>query len=328
MKLSLISIGFTGVVIGFYSCVPASKLTEEQNKRKACEAQLAATKAADDSCEMRKTELEAKLGLLQKEVSDLAQDTSESGYNYRKLADQYGQLTSNNRELQGNYNQLKNGNDANNKQLSGQLQMTQSELLEKEDQLNAEKKHLDSLTARLQQREKRVNELEGILKSKDAATDSLKKRISDALLGFAGKGISVYEKNGKVYVSMEEALLFPSGSTKVQPEGIEALNKLAQALESDQDINVMVEGHTDDVPMHGSGEIKDNWDLSVMRATSIVKILLNDAKIDPTRLMASGVSEYEPVDPAKTREARQKNRRTDIILTPKLSELFKILNER
>ncbi len=328
MKLSLISIGFTGVVIGFYSCVPASKLTEEQNKRKACEAQLAATKAADDSCEMRKTELEAKLGLLQKEVSDLAQDTSESGYNYRKLADQYGQLTSNNRELQGNYNQLKNGNDANNKQLSGQLQMTQSELLEKEDQLNAEKKHLDSLTARLQQREKRVNELEGILKSKDAAIDSLKKRISDALLGFAGKGISVYEKNGKVYVSMEEALLFPSGSTKVQPEGIEALNKLAQALESDQDINVMVEGHTDDVPMHGSGEIKDNWDLSVMRATSIVKILLNDAKIDPTRLMASGVSEYEPVDPAKTREARQKNRRTDIILTPKLSELFKILNER
>jgi chemotaxis protein MotB len=88
----------------------------------------------------------------------------------------------------------------------------------------------------------------------------------------------------------------------------------------------MVEGHTDDVPMHGNGDIKDNWDLSVMRATSIVKILLQDAKINPSRLMASGVSEYDPVDPAKTSQARQKNRRTDIILTPKLDELFKILN--
>jgi chemotaxis protein MotB len=334
MKISIIKTGLAGIILSFYSCVPASKLTEEQNKRKDCEAQLATVKAADDGCETRKTELETQLDLLQKQVTGLQQDTSVSGWNYRKMASQYDDLIAQNQELSARYNQLKSGNEANNKKLSGQLQMTQSELLEKEDQLNTlqlklgkEKIYLDSMNTQLQQHEARVSELERLLRSKDAATDSLKKKISDALLGFAGKGISVYEKNGKVYVSMEEALLFPSGSTKVQPEGIDALNKLAQALESDQDINVMVEGHTDDVPMHGSGDIKDNWDLSVMRATSIVKILLQDAKIDPTRLVATGVSEYDPVDPAKTKEARQKNRRTDIILSPKLNELYKLLNE-
>jgi chemotaxis protein MotB len=333
MKTTFITAGLASIIIGFYSCVPASKLTEEQNRRKDCEAQLAAAKAADNACETRQTELNAKLSLLQNEVTGLQQDTTMYGSQQRQTAAMYDKLNAVNEELLASYNKLMTGNELSSKKISGQLQLTQSELLEKEDQLNTlqdklnkEKGHLDSLNTKLQEREARVGELEKILNSKDAALDSLKKRITDALLGFADKGISVYEKNGKVYVSMEEALLFPSGSTQVQPEGIDALNKLAQALESNPDIDVMVEGHTDDVPMNGKGDIKDNWDLSVMRATSIVKILLNDAKIDPTRLMASGVSEYDPVDPAKTKEARQKNRRTDIILTPKLSELFKILN--
>jgi chemotaxis protein MotB len=333
MKVTTIATGLASIIISFYSCVPANKLTEEQNKRKDCEAQLAAAKAADDACETNLTELKARADLLQNEVSGLQQDTALCGSNYRETAAKYNKLNDVNEELLANYNKLMTGNESSSKKIAGQLQFTQSELLEKEDQLNTlqerlnkEKLHLDSLNTKLQEREAKVSELENILTRKDAAVDSLKKRITDALLGFADKGISVYEKNGKVYVSMEEALLFPSGSIKVQPEGIDALNKLAQALESDKDINVMVEGHTDDVPMNGKGDIKDNWDLSVMRATSIVKILLQDAKIDPSRLMASGVSEYDPVDPAKTKEARQKNRRTDIILTPKLTELFKILN--
>ena len=146
------------------------------------------------------------------------------------------------------------------------------------------------------------------------------------MFGFEGKGLTITQKNGKVYVSMEEALLFPTGSTKVQQGGIDALNKLAQALEANPDININVEGHTDDVAMHGSGEIKDNWDLSVMRATSVVKILLEDKNIDAHRITASGVSEFDPVDAGTSADARKKNRRTDIILTPKLNELFKILN--
>jgi len=333
MKTTFIAAGLATIIIGFYSCVPANKLTEEQNKRKACQARLDSIKMADDACETNRTELKAKVDLLQNELNTLQQDTSMCGEKCRETVSKYDKLNDVNEELLAKYNQLITGNESNSKKISGQLQLTQAELLEKEDQLNTlqeklnkEKLHLDSLNTRLQEREARVSQLEHILKSKDAAVDSLKKRITDALLGFADKGISVYEKNGKVYVSLEESLLFPSGSTKVQPEGIDALNKLAQALESNSDINVMVEGHTDDVIMNGKGDIKDNWDLSVMRATSIVKILLQDAKIDPSRLMASGVSEYDPVDPAKTKEARQKNRRTDIILTPKLTELFKILN--
>jgi chemotaxis protein MotB len=326
MKTTIFTAGLAGIIIGLYSCVPANKLTEEQNKRKACQAKLDSVKAADDACETNRTELKARLDLLQKNVSELQNDTAACGNNYRAIADKYAYMKGAHEELLAKYNQLLTGNDASSKKMSSALQHTESELLEKEDQLNNEKIHLDSLTTKLREREAKVSELESILNRKDSALDALKKEITNALLGFANKGISVYEKNGKVYVSMDEALLFPSGSIKVQPEGIEALNKLAQALESNPNIDVMVEGHTDDVPMHGNGDMKDNWDLSVMRATSIVKILLQDAKINPSRLMASGVSEYDPVDPAKTAGARQKNRRTDIILTPKLSELFKILN--
>ena len=119
--------------------------------------------------------------------------------------------------------------------------------------------------------------------------------------------------------------MFFSGRYEVGEKGKEALKKLAKVLEDDPDINILIEGHTDDVPYKGSGQLKDNWDLSVMRATAIVKILINSSKIDPARLMAAGRSKYVPVDPANTPEARAKNRRTEIILTPKLDELFEIL---
>jgi chemotaxis protein MotB len=125
---------------------------------------------------------------------------------------------------------------------------------------------------------------------------------------------------------MEENLLFATGSTTVQPKGVEALKKLAKVLDQNSDINIMVEGHTDDQPMNGKGEIKDNWDLSVMRATSVTKIILNGSDIDPKRITAAGRGEYFPIDPAKTADARKKNRRTEIILTPKLDELLKVLD--
>lgn len=335
MKKSIFILSILCAGMYITSCVPANKLTAEQQKRKDAEAAAAAAKAANQDCQTRNTELQSKYDQLTKDANGLRQDTSIVGASYRDLTTKYDKLNQINEELLSKYNQMLQGSQADAQKLSGQLQLTETQLLQKQDQLNQlqaqldrEKMHLDSLNAQLKEREARVNELENILKQKDAAVDSLKKKITDALTGFANKGISVYEKNGKVYVSMEEKLLFPSGSIKVQPEGVTALQKLAQALAANPDINIMVEGHTDDVPMHGSGDIKDNWDLSVMRATSIVKILLQDSQIDPHRLMASGVSQYDPVDPATTAEARRKNRRTDIILTPKLNELFKILNEQ
>jgi len=145
------------------------------------------------------------------------------------------------------------------------------------------------------------------------------------LLGFEGKGLSIEIRNGKVYVSLEESLLFRSGSWEVNDRGISALQKLAEVLASNPDINVLIEGHTDNVPYRGSGQVKDNWDLSVMRATAIVKVITRNPGVHPSRLTAAGRSEYAPLATNSTSEGRAKNRRTEIILTPKLDELFQII---
>jgi chemotaxis protein MotB len=325
----------SSIVLCLSSCVPANKLTEEENKNKDLQAQLATAKSGGQDCQTKLAELQTKFDRDEKDVVGLRQDTNIGGISYRNLVMKYDKLNQLNEELLDKYNMLLKGNEEDTRKINGQLQMTQDDLLKKQDQLNAlqiqldrEKMHLDSLSAKLKDREARVAQLENLIRQKDAAADSLRKAIAAALTGFADKGISVYTKNGKVYVSMEEKLLFPSGSTQVQPEGITALQKIAKALEANPDIGIMVEGHTDDVAMHGAGEIKDNWDLSVMRATSIVKILLSDGNIDPRRLTASGVSQYDPVDPAMTTDARKKNRRSDIILTPKLNEILKLLNNQ
>jgi chemotaxis protein MotB len=155
--------------------------------------------------------------------------------------------------------------------------------------------------------------------------NSLKRSVSEALTGFENQGLSVTQKNGKVYVSLDEKLLFPSGSTTVDPKGVAALKKLAGVLEKNPEISINIEGHTDDVPVIPGSNFRDNWDLSVLRATSIVRILLQGSSIDPKRLSVSGRGEFFPVDPSKTAEARQKNRRTEIILSPRLDELFKLI---
>ena len=151
--------------------------------------------------------------------------------------------------------------------------------------------------------------LEDILKKKDEASNVLKKKLSEALFNFENKGLTITQKNGKVYVSMDESLLFASGKTAVEPKGVEALKNLAKVLEQNADINVMVEGHTDNVPMKGTGDIKDNWDLSVMRATSVTKILLGNASIDAKRITSAGRGEFFPIDIANTPEARKKKQK-------------------
>jgi chemotaxis protein MotB len=225
------------------------------------------------------------------------------------------------------------GSEKDNASLSSKLQGTQEQLLKKQDELNLieaklnrQQQDLDALSAQLKLREARVNELESILKNKDQATADLKKKLQDALFNFENKGLTITQKNGKVYVSMDESLLFASGKTAVEPKGVEALKNVAKVLEQNPDINILVEGHTDDVPMKGNGDIKDNWDLSVMRATSVTKILLQNSKTDAKRITSAGRGEYFPIDASKTAEARKKNRRTEIILTPKLDELLKVLD--
>jgi chemotaxis protein MotB len=154
--------------------------------------------------------------------------------------------------------------------------------------------------------------------------NALKASIQKALLGFKNQGLTVEVRNGKVYVSMEEKLLFKSGSIEVDPKGQQALLELAKALNQNKEVSILVEGHTDNVPMK-SPTIKDNLDLSVLRATSISRILTSKGAVDPKRVMSAGRGEHFPIDPADTPEARAKNRRTEIILTPKLDELLSIL---
>ena len=187
---------------------------------------------------------------------------------------------------------------------------------------------LDARQKELEEKEARLEELQSILAQKDAEVKALKNKVANALKGFEDKGLTVYEKNGKVYVSLEEKLLFASGSWEIDSRGKEALTELGKVLASDHEINVAIEGHTDNVPYKGSGLVKDNWDLSVMRSTAVVKEILKNKAVNPQRITASGRSEYVPVDKEDTREARAKNRRTEIILTPKLDELFKIIESQ
>ncbi|MEJ8756717.1 OmpA family protein [Pontibacter sp. H259] len=193
------------------------------------------------------------------------------------------------------------------------------------ENLNMSKSQIDKLNSDLKAREQKLAELQRILDEKEKAVANLRSRVSNALLGFNDKDLTVQVRNGKVYVSLAEQLLFNSGSTKVDPKGVDALKKLAQVLKEQQDVNVVVEGHTDDVPVaKGTVGMQDNWDLSVLRATEITRIL-TDSGVSPERVTPSGRSLYVPLESAKTKEARQKNRRTEIILTPKLDELFQIL---
>ncbi len=316
------------------ACVPARLMEESKAKLNNCETELAALKKSCQENEAKLADLKDQSAKDQRSLDGLRKDTTVTGNSFRNLTSKYDKLNTVNEQLMDRLNKLITGSNNDNAKLSGALQTTQEQLLRKEDelkalekQLNQQKQDLDKLGAELKKREARVNELEEILRKKDQAAADLRKKLSDALFNFENKGLTITQKNGKVYVSMDESLLFASGKTAVEAKGIEALKDVAKVLEQNPDINVVVEGHTDDVPMKGAGEIKDNWDLSVMRATSVTKIMLANSKIDPKRITSAGRGEFFPLDPGKTAEARKKNRRTEIILTPKLDELLKVLGD-
>ena len=173
---------------------------------------------------------------------------------------------------------------------------------------------------------KRLKNLQDMIQAQQNVMSNLKNSIAAALMNYKTDELSVYTKDGNVYVSLAEKLLFKSGSDLVDPKGKEALKVLAQVLNTTKDINVMIEGHTDSIPIRTT-QFKDNWDLSTARATSIVRILTNDYGFDSYRIAASGRGKFHPVKTNETNEGRASNRRTEIILSPDLKELFKLLNQ-
>jgi chemotaxis protein MotB len=199
------------------------------------------------------------------------------------------------------------------------------ELEEKEKILGVEQNHLQQLQTELNARSETINELEELIASKEAKMNTLRNAVSDALQAYEGKGLSITRKNGKVYVSMENKLLFASGSWAVGTQGKDAVSQLAQVLVNNPDIEVLIEGHTDNVPYHGSTLI-DNWDLSVKRATAIVRILQNKG-VNAKQITAAGRSKYLPIESNATSMGRAKNRRIEIILAPNLDRINELLGD-
>ncbi|MGI4835052.1 MAG: OmpA family protein [Janthinobacterium lividum] len=252
-----------------------------------------------------------------------------SGCNKKEIAalqQQNADLTRQNTDLSRTRDQLQADRTALQQAKSSSEANLNQSLLTKNNQLSQLNQTLGATEQDLAGKNARVAELQRVLDEKEAATNALRKKVADALLGFNAQDLQVNVKNGKVYVSLSEQLLFKSGSTKVDPKGQDALVKLSNALKDNKDINVLVEGHTDNVPIKGVvNGAKDNWDLSVLRATEITR-LLTSAGLDPAQVTPSGRGQYMPVAANDTPQDKALNRRTDIILTPKLDELFSILN--
>ncbi len=320
------------IIITAFSCVPARQFEDVKTKAAKCEEDKARLTSENLELNTKLTEVEADFADLKKRWEGLKNDTSVMGTSLRRLTTNYDKLNATYERLLDQHSRMLQGKAEDHEKLMGQVQDLQARNQEKEDALRKleltlgdKENNLNQLNSELIEREKRVKELESAINRKDSIVNALKDKVADALLGFQKDGLTVEQRNGKVYVSMEERLLFASGSWNVDKRGAEALKKLAKVLETQPDINVLIEGHTDSIPFNGSSQVKDNWDLSVMRATAITKIITSNSDVDPKRLTAAGRSKYIPLDSNESKEGRAKNRRTEIILTPKLDELFKIL---
>ena len=264
------------------------------------------------------TELQRTLTDARRDMSILQEDTTSKFDELRALITKYDRLSKQYDYLLDNNTTLITASARENKTLMDQLNTMQSRLQAKEDSLNTERRLLE-------RGQRRVNELEGIIHRKDSTVAYVRQKVSDALLGFNGNGLTVNMRDGKVYVSLENSLLFAPGSWNVAANGEVALENLAKVLAENADITVLVEGHTDNDAYRGQSQVKDNWDLSVLRATNVVKILTKNAGMNPERITAAGRGEHVPLVENSSQENKAINRRTEIILTPDLTELANLL---
>ena len=269
-----------------------------------------------------------------KKIDELKNDSIQNGKSLMLLQSKYDELSDTYDLLASKNSRYISEKAKETKRLLEQLEEAQAELFKKEDELNElsnslllKQNELQKTKNDLELRAVRVSELELIINKKDSIVTNLKQSISKALTGLDGQGLTIIQRNGKVYISLEEDLLFASGKYEVNSGGIIALNKLAVALSTQNSLQILVEGHTDSIPFSGKGIIKDNWDLSVMRATSVVKVLLKNPKLEPLQLTAAGRAEFMPIASNKTSSGRDANRRIEMIISPNLDDLFELLNE-
>ncbi|MDO5972839.1 OmpA/MotB family protein [Flavivirga jejuensis] len=302
------------------SCVSPKIYKELEDKYADLKEENRKLSNENDDLLSAKTAAENELKQIQKDYDEALQQRDKLQSDYNAAKSNYENLKASYDALEKNSSSAIARNSKKNRELLAQLEA-------KEQALAAENERLAKLKKELEERSNRVAELENVIASKDAAMTQLKNAISKALTDFEGKGLTVEQRDGKVYVSMENKLLFGSGSWAVGSEGKRAVQQLGSVLGDNPDIAVLIEGHTDNVPYKGNGQLSGNWDLSTKRATAIVNILRENAAINPENLTAAGRGEFAPIASNDTATGKAKNRRIEVILTPKLDELSKLLND-
>jgi chemotaxis protein MotB len=315
-KLSLIALTLALTT----SCVSKKIYTDLESK-------YANLKKENRSLADKNTELSKVKNTLQNDLDKLQKAYEDAVSKRNKLQSDYDATKSNLDNLKASYDALEKNSSASIAANSKKNRELLAQLEAKEQALVTENARLEKLKKELESRSKRVAELEHVIASKDAAMTKLKDAISKALTNFEGKGLTVEQRNGKVYVSMENKLLFESGSWAVGSQGKQAVKQLGTVLAENPEIAILIEGHTDNVPYKGNDQLSGNWDLSAKRATAIVNILRENSSIQPENLTAAGRGEFAPIASNGSNEGKAQNRRIEVILTPKLDEISKLLNE-
>ncbi len=309
------------------SCVGMKVHKDLQAKYDALEASNLENLRQRQDCKDALETAERKLLEHTQERDRLASDTTRMGRDLKRLEKNYADLNKSYDFLLDNNNTLLASNARENRAMLERLKDLDEALQDKQDSLLQERESFEKVRKQLSDRELRIDELERLIGRQDSAISAVYGRISSALKAYEGKGLSVVERDGKVFVSMQNSLLFPSGSWTVNEAGAIALRQLREVLASETDLFVFVEGHTDNDPYLGKGTVADNWDLSVLRATSIVRILTIEGGVDPKRLTAAGKGEFDPIRPNDSPSNKALNRRTEIIVAPDFAELADLLDE-
>ena len=304
-------------------CVTTQQYEALQMQMDEAESENANLRLARQDAQVSSRELEGQVIRLSAENEALAEEANTQGNEAKRLREEVSRLTELNDALTDQSSGRLSDIAEENRQLLKDVGEIREELQTREDRLNRLEKDLNEKSALLAVRSLRVEELESLLESRERAAEALRARLSEALLGFQGNGLNVEQRNGKVYVSMEAKLLFPSGSASIDPRGIEALEGLAAVIAEQADLEIVVEGHTDTDQLRSASIPRDNWELSVLRATAVVNILLENTKVNPSMLSASGRSEFHPVDVSE----KAKNRRIEVILAPNLDSLYELISD-
>ncbi|MBK6729455.1 MAG: OmpA family protein [Bacteroidetes bacterium] len=316
------------------SCVPARQYQD--------------TLTAKDKAETEVKSLNTRIDDLDAEVKSLKDYVKEQSDTIRRRTNDLEDLQNRYDNMVRTNSQLRETEDLLNNRINQLLAISASEnvklseditakekllsdkemaLQQKEFQLEAERRSIDSLQASIVTKENRIQELETAINSLNEKLSSVMGSLEKALAGFNSSDLTIEQRGGRIYINISEKLLFASGSTTIDANGKKALKQVADALREQKDVRIMVEGHTDNVPLKSANYPKDNWDLSVLRATTIVKILTTEYGVDAKMLQAAGSGEFQPVASNSDASGRSLNRRTEIVIMPDLTVIADILNK-